>query len=185
MLLAFSAIPSISEIGTNPSGSKSKKEKKEMSSKTIPVPASPSESDFDSDSNESPVLFVPSYVPPHRRNNVCLNSKTSSNNGSADGSAHFINDSSHHGSLNTFRGSPPVNAHRSQSNVRTESSFQADSTGSVGQPSCVDSSRNQSEELVQPQPRKSGRNRQAPQRYGEWILNQMFVDQPDDREYFI
>ena len=87
MLLPFSAIPSISEIGTNTSGSKSKKEKSEMPSKTIPIPASPSESDFDSDSSESPVLFVPRYVPPHRRNNVSMNSKTGSNNGSADGSA--------------------------------------------------------------------------------------------------
>ena len=62
-------------------------------------------------------------------------------------------------------------------------SFQADSTGSAGQPSSVDSIRNQSEALYQP--RRSGRNRQAPQRYGEWVLNQMFVDQPDDREYFV
>ena len=125
MLLPFSAIPSISEIGTNSSRSKSKKEKNEMSPKTIPVPASPSESDFVSDSNESPVLFVPRYVPPHRRNNVSMNSKTSSNNDSADGSTYFINDSSHHGSLNTIRGSPSVNVDRSQSNVGTESSFQA------------------------------------------------------------
>ena len=29
-------------------------------------------------------------------------------------SAHFINDSSHHGSLNIFRGSPSVNVDRSQ-----------------------------------------------------------------------
>ena len=76
MLLPFYAIPSISEIGTNTSGSKSKKEKSEMPSKTIPIPASPSESDFDSDSSESPVLFVARYVPPHRRNNVSMNSKT-------------------------------------------------------------------------------------------------------------
>ena len=114
MLLPFTIIPSISEIGTNTSGSKSKKDKSEMSSKTIPVPSSPSESDFDSDSGESPVLFVPRYVPPHRRNNVSMNSTTSSNNGSADGSAHFINDLSHHGSLNTFRGSPSVNLDKSK-----------------------------------------------------------------------
>ena len=94
----------------------------------------------------------------------------------------FINDSSHHGSLNIFRGSPSVNVDRSQSNVGTESSFQADSTGSVGQPSSVDSIRNQSEESV---PRRSSRNKQAPQRYGERVLNQTFVDQPDDREYFV
>ena len=94
------------------------------------------------------MLIVPRYVPPNRRNNVSMNSKTSSNYGSADGSAHFINDSSHHGSLNTFRGSPSVNVDRSQSNVGTEGSFQADSTGSVGQPNSVDSIRNQSEELV-------------------------------------
>ena len=90
MLLPFSAIPSISEIGTNPSGSKSKKGKSEMTSRTIPVPTSTSKSDFDSDSSESPVLFVPRYVPPNRINNVSMNSKTSSNNGSADGSAHFL-----------------------------------------------------------------------------------------------
>ena len=123
-----------------------------MSSKTIPVPASLSESDFDSNSSESPVLFVPRYVPPQRRNNVSMNSKTISNNGSADGSAHFINDSSHHGSLNTFRGSPSVNVDRSQSNVGIESGFQAESTGSIGQPSSADSIRNQSEKLIQPQP---------------------------------
>ena len=152
-----------------------------MTSKTIPVPASSSESDFDSDSSESPVLFVLRYVPPNMKNNVSMNSKTSPNNGSADGSAHFINDSSHHGSLNTIRGSPSVNVDRSQSNAGTESSFQADSTSSVGQPSSVDSIMNQSEELVQPQPRKSGRNRQAPKRNGEWVLNQKFVDQPMTR----
>ena len=111
-----------------------------------------------------------------------MNSKTNANNGSADGSAHLINDSSHHGSLNTFRSSPSVNVGRSQSNRGTEGSFHAYSTGSVGQPSSVDSIRNQSEELVQP--RRSSRNKQTPQRYGEWILNQMFVDLPDDREYF-
>ena len=52
-----------------------------------------------------------------------MTSKTSSNNGSAAGSANFINDSSHYGSLNTFRSSPSVNVGRSQSNVRTEGSF--------------------------------------------------------------
>ena len=114
MLLPFSAIPSISEIGKHPSGIKSIQGKSEMTSKTIPVPASPSESDFDSNSSESPVLFVRRYVPPNRRNNVFMNSKTSSNNGSANGSAHFINDSSHHGSLNTFRSNPSVNVDRSQ-----------------------------------------------------------------------
>ena len=157
--------------------------KNEITSKTIPGSASPSESDFDSDSSESPVLFVPRYVPPNRRNNVSMNSKTSSNNCSADRSAHFINGSSHHGSLNIFRGSPSVNVGRSQSNVGTEGSFQADSTGSSDQPSSVDSIRNQSEELVQP--RSSGRKRQAPQRYGEWVSNQMFVDQSDYREYVV
>ena len=84
-------------------------------------------------------MFVPRYVPPNRRNNVTMNSKTSFNNGSADRSAHFINGSSHHGSLNTFRGSPSVNVDRSQSNVGTEGSFQANSTGSSDQPSSVDS----------------------------------------------
>ena len=96
-----------------------------MTSKTIPVPASPSESDFDSDSSESPVLFVRRYVPPNSRNNVSMNSKTSSNNGSANGAAHFINDSSHHGSLNTFRSNSSVNVDRSQWKVVSRLILQA------------------------------------------------------------
>ena len=48
-----------------------------------------------------------------------MTSKTSSNDGSADGPTNFINDSSHHGSLNIFCSSPSVNADRNQSMVGT------------------------------------------------------------------
>ena len=38
--------------------------------------------------------------------------------------------------------------------------------------------------VVSPAPRLSGRNRQAPQRFGDWVYQQS-VDDPDLVEYFV
>ena len=129
-------------------------------------------------------MIVPKYIPPHRRNRVSLTSKSSSRNGSTEGSTNIVNDSSHHDSLNTFRGSPSVSRNTNLTNVGTEGSFfQADSSGNSSEPFSRVSDRNQSEHSIQP--RRSGRTRQAPQRYGDWILSQITVDESEDREYFV
>ena len=180
MLLPFSVIPIISEFNSIPERKRSEKGSKDRA-EVVPVPASISESEVDSDSSEEPAVFVPRYIPPHRRNKVSLTSESSSANGSAERSINTINDSANHESLNTFRGSPSLS--RNFTSVGTDVSFQTDSTGSSNQPSSIVSSRNLSEQLIQP--RRSGRNRQAPQRYGEWILNQITVDNSEEVEYFV
>ena len=183
MLLPFSAIPSIPELGSIPQRKRSEKESKDRT-EVVPVPAVLSESEEDSDSSEEPAVVVPKYIPPHRRNRVSLTSKSSSRNGSAEGSTSIVNDSSHHDSLNTFRGSPSVSRNTDLTNVGTEGSFfQSDSSGNSSEPFSRVSDRNQSEHSIQP--RRSGRTRQAPQRYGDWILNQITVDKSEDREYFV
>ena len=127
-------------------------------------------------------MVVPKYIPPHRINRVSLTSKSSSGNGSAEGSTSIVNDLSHHDSLNTFRGSPSVSRNTNLTNV-PEGSFQADSSGNSSEPYSRASDRNQSEHSIQP--RRSGRTRQAPQRYGSWISHQITVDESEDREYFV
>ena len=96
----------------------------------------------------------------------------------------MVNDLSHHDSLNTFHGSPSVGRNTNSTNVGTEGSFfQADSSGDSSESFSNVSDRNQSEHSIQP--RRSGRTRQAPQTYGEWILIQITVDESEDREYFV
>ena len=86
--------------------------------------------------------------------------------------------------MNTFHGSPSVSRNTNLTNVGTEGSFfQADSSGNSSESFSRVSDRNQSEHSIQP--RRSGRTRQAPQRYGDWILNQIIVDESEDREYFV
>ena len=129
-------------------------------------------------------MVVSKYIPHHRRNRVPLTSKSSSRNGSTEGSTSIVNDSSHHDSLNTFRGSPSVSRNTNLTNVGTEGNlFQADSSGNSSESFSRVSDRNQSEHSIQP--RRPGRTRQAPQRYGDWILNQISVDESEDREYFV
>ena len=94
MLLPFSAIPSIPELGSIPQRKRSEKESKDRT-EVVPVPAVLSESEEDSDSSEEPAVVVPKYIPPHRRNRVSLTSKSSSRNGSAEGSTSIVNDLSH------------------------------------------------------------------------------------------
>ena len=177
MLLPFSAIPGISEIRPTPSITQPPKQKKTINS--APKPSLPvSESDSNSDSDES--TYVPRYIPPHRRNK--LHKIDSSLYGSADRSPVLVNDSTHQESS--------VNVDRTPS-VAVD---QADSTGSIQTDSLgsreisVDSTRNQSEHSLgtnqveqeveqQVGPRRSGRIRQPPNWYGEWLTNQHTVEE--------
>ena len=177
MLLPFSAIPGISEIRPTPPVTQPPKQKKNINS--APKPSLPvSESDSNSDSDES--TYVPRYIPPHRRNK--LHKIDSSLNSSADRSPVLVNDSTHQESS--------VNVDRTPS-VAVD---QADSTGSIQTDSLgsreisVDSTRNQSEQSLgtnqveqeveqQVGPRRSGRIRQPPNWYGEWLTNQHTVEE--------
>ena len=182
-MLLFSAIPSIPELGSIPQCKRSEKESKDRT-EVVPVPAALSKSEEDSDSSEEPAVVVPKYIPPHRRNRVSLTSKSNNRNGSTEGSTSMVNDSSHHDSLNDFRGSPSVSRNTNSTNVGTEGRFfQTDSSGDSSESFSRVSDRNQSEHSIQP--RRSGRTRQAPQLNGDLILNQISVDESEDREYFV
>ena len=159
MLLPFSAKPSISDLGSIPQRKRSKTESNDRT-KAIRVQTPLSESESDSDSTEESAIFVPRYIPPHRRKRDSLKSNSSSGNGSAEGSTTIVNDSSHHDSLDTVRGSPSVSRTTTLTNVGTEGSFQADSAGNSGKPYSIVSDRNQSKHSIQP--RRSGRTKQAP-----------------------
>ena len=177
MLLPFSAIPIILELGSIPHRKRSEKDR----IKAVPAPATLSHSEVDSDSSEESAMFVPKYIHPQKRNKFSFTSKSSSRNGSVDRSTSIMKDLSHHDSLNAFRGSPSVDTTTSKPDL-TKTIFHADSTGYSSIQNSMVSNRNQSEQSVHP--RRSGRTRQAPQN-GEWVLNEVFIKESEDREYFV
>lgn len=64
--------------------------------------------------------------------------------------------------------------------VDSTGSHQTDSFVSGSRQNPIDSSRNQSaigRELVEVGPRRSGRVRQPPDRYGDWLMNQQSVQE--------
>ena len=174
MLLPFSAIPKISDVGSS-QRQKSENESNDRT-KITPVPVSVSESESDSDSSEPSAVFVPRYVPPHRRNRVPSSRANSINGGAEHRSTTFLNDSSHHEPLNTLRSPSSVHVDRS-----LETSSNIDSFSRHSQPN-LSTSRSQLETV---QPRRSGRVRQAPQRYGDWVFSQMVGDNSEEQEYFV
>ena len=125
--------------------------------------------------------YVPRYIPPHRRNK--LHKVDSPLNGSADRSLVIINDSTHQESSVNVDRTPSVAVDQADST----GSIQTDSLGSEDRQSSVDSTRNQSEQSLgtsqveqevehQVGSRRSGRIRQPPNCYGEWLANQQTVE---------
>lgn len=169
MLLPFSAIPGIPEVSINPSENENLKPK---TRKDITKRNSVSESDSNSESDDT--IYVPRYIPPHRRNQV--KPVEISSTGSAERSPVILNDLTHHETLNTTFNTPSVA-------VDSTGSHQTDSFVSGSRQNPIDSSRNQSEQSaigrdqVEVGPRRSGRVRQPPDRYGDWLMNQQSVQE--------
>ena len=177
LLLPFSAIPGTSQVNDNlsPSSMRTRQRK----AKPQPVVETGSEDSSGSDQEEESIP-VPRYVPPHRRKpsgsphhlhpvNVSGNS-TSNLQGNTEGSniSNIANYSSGPMSRGVFL--PDVQSSPSTYN-------QASQNSTSDQSPMVPS-------VVSPVPRRSGRNRQAPQRFGDWVYQQS-VDDPDLVKYFV
>ena len=177
LLLPFSAIPGTSQVNGNlsPSSMRTRQRK----AKPQPVVETGSEHSSGSDQEEE-IIPVPRYVPPHRRKpsgsphhlhpvNVSGNS-TSNLQGHTEGSniSNITNYSS--GPMSRGVSLPDVQSSPSTYN-------QASQNSTSDQSPMVPS-------VVSPAPRRSGRNRQAPQRFGDWVYQQS-VDDPDLVEYFV
>ena len=177
LLLPFSAIPGTSQVNDNlsPSSMRTRQRK----AKPQPVVETGSEHSSGSDQEEG-IIPVPRYVPSHRRKpsgsphnlhpvNVSGNS-TSNSQGHTEGSniSNITNYSS--GPMSRGVSLPDVQSSPSTYN-------QASQNSTSDQSPMVPS-------VVSPAPRRSGRNRQAPQRFGDWVYQQS-VDDPDLVEYFV
>ncbi|MCW4250032.1 MAG: RNase H-like domain-containing protein [Candidatus Thiodiazotropha endolucinida] len=177
MLLPFSVIPGISETNIEPDQNVSPEPRKiTRKQKAVPI----SDSDPDSDSDQSD--YIPRYIPPHRRNGKTNLPIGVSSRESAERSI-TINDSSYHDSFDSSVVRPSAAIGRSQ--LDTAISQESDPLASGGHQSSLGRTLDQSEQSVvgieqveqDVGPRRSGRIRQPPNRYGDWQMNQQSVQE--------
>ena len=176
LLLPFSAIPRISQVDYCLSRQIVQPRLKPGKATSKPV-IQISESEHNSDSEQAEVS-VQRYVPPHRRRpsgapirsritNVSRDSTTSRSQGHFEDSN--ISNITHNSSGPSFQSVPSSDVQSSRS-IST-----SNSTHDFG-PSIAP--------MAPPEPRRSGRNRQVPQRFGGWVYQQS-VDNADVVEYFV
>ena len=179
MLLPFSAIPVISEIRPIPSVTQPPKQKKNLNSAPKPSLLFLSLIQILTQMSQLMSQYI---FPPHRRNK--FHKIDSPLNSSVDRSPVLTHDSTHRESSNNVDRTPSAAVGQADST----GSIQTDSLGSKGRESSVDSTGNQSEQSLgtsqveqeveqQVGPRSSGRIRQPPDWYGEWLTNQHTVEE--------
>ena len=171
MLLSFPAIPRTSQV-EDILLSKTVKPRTRPG-KVVPKSAIQiSESEHSSDSEQEEVTLS-RYVPPYRRRPDRLHA-TNVSVGTTTWSQDHIEDTN---MLNiTSSSSGP--SFRSVSSSDVQSSLSASTSNSTR-----DFSGN-TPPMAPPKPRRSGRNRQAPQRFGDWVYQQS-VENPVSVEYFV
>ncbi|MCG8044919.1 MAG: RNase H-like domain-containing protein [Candidatus Thiodiazotropha endolucinida] len=183
MLLPFSAIPRTADL-EEPLPQPTVQKQRTKAGKDVHEPVKQSsESEHSSDSEEEVTYPVPRYVPPHRRKQ----------NSSPDlSTVHYIHgdSSSMSGSQNQF-GNSHISNLRHSSSVPSFQNLPSSHVQSGNPVGTISSTHEISPEishvstpLAPPQPRRSGRDRQAPVRYGEWVYQQ-HVENPDTIEYFV
>ena len=173
LLLPFSAIPRTDQVeGILPS----KPVKQGLKTgKAMPKPVIQiSESEHSSDSEQEEVS-VPRYVPLHRRrpSGAPLRITNVSRDSTFRSEGHFedsnISNIKHTSSGPSFQSVPSSDVQSSRS-ASTSNSTHDFST--------------RIPPLAPPEPRRSSRNRQVPQRFGDWVYQQN-VDDEDSVEYFV
>lgn len=192
MLLPFSVIPGISEI-TTPIEPQECMHKQRRKSKPQ-SPRSNTESDSNSDSDDLGI-YLPRHVIPQRRNRVCLDRHLSNKN---EGSVISVNDSfqnlsnSHTDEISSI----PVNLtdHLSRDNPYRSSNTSVPNSNSnlnIQSPENtqtdfgVSNGTGQTLDTQLPAPRRSGRTRQPPDRYGEWVTNQQTVVDQQSQIWYV
>ena len=194
MMLPFSAIPCISEVEKP---AEVKRTIRTRNSKSVTEKTSVSDSSSDSSSEDSDfVLPVPRYVAPHRRHrNNTLEQKIHNNNNRSSGS---VADKSHvRFSVSSDIGNgltatePTSGASWRDTSAPIVDVSHSDRSQSCNQPSIsVGNDNNHSNSFLpqEPsiQPRRSNRVRQAPNRYGDWHMNQQTVaDQSASQIWYV
>ena len=176
MHLPFSAIPRIDQVEDCLSRQTVQPRLKPGKATSKPV-IQISESEHSSDSEQEEVS-IPRYVPPHRRRpsgaqlrscitNVSRDSTTSRSQGHFEDSN--ISNITHNSSGPSFQSVPSSDVQSSRSASTSNSTHEFS-------PSIPP--------MAPPEPRRSGRNRQVPQRFGDWVYQQS-VDDADVVEYFV
>ena len=180
MLLPFSAIPMTSQTENSfPQSSNKKLIPGKVTQKPV-VQTVESESSSDSEQEES--VPVPRYVPPHRRRPSGApkhSSITSVSRGNSSISRSQGQNEDSNVSHFTDSSSTGLSARNSLPSSSVQGSGSAGTLNSTSDISSVSTPPS-----APPQPRRSGRNRQAPERFGDWIY-QHTVDNPDTVEYFV
>ena len=167
MLLPISVMPSVSEVQIkNPKQKRTRQER--------PTQIHHSDEESETDQSDIIVHFPRKYVVPQRMNDTYGGRTLSSNPPMSD-----LTSSRH---LSSVPVSPPVNESdvmssqsRDQSAADRSMSYKNRSLQNIRRPSTVNAT----------PPRRSGRVRVPPNRYGAWVMNQNIVEDSDLREYFV
>ena len=164
MLLPFSSIPSISEVNESLLSNKEKiPQKKVQTRKHIPAPSSKSDETSDSDTDSDSIAR---YVIPQRRTR---NRHVSVPTGNSISSRKHI-------SVNSSEPTANISSTESGNSVLPTVSTSVDRStryqSDVNMPSL-----HESPNVVQA-PRRTGRARKPPDRYGDWVCSQQTADMP-------
>lgn len=182
MLLPFSAIPRTGQVDeglpSEPIRSRPKKAKPQHV-----VQHSESEHSSSSDQEEE-IIPVPRYIPPYRRKHSGSPRNSQRVNISGDSTSRSMDhmEDSNISNVTNYSSGPVSRGVSSRSDIRSSPSTRMSNTIDT-----VNSTSDRSTTVplrVSPVRRRSGRNRQAPQRFGDWIYQQS-VDDPDLVEHFV
>ena len=180
MLLPFSAIPGTGQVDENLPQAPVKANKKKV--KPQPVVES-SDSEHSSNSEEEEVIPVPRYIPPHRRKAIGSRVSLPVNiSGESTSKSRTNLEGSNISNITNISSGPTS---RSDSSRVVQSSPSTRMSNSMNTVNSTSDRSNTVPLSASPPPRRSGRNRQAPQRFGDWVYQQS-VDDPDLLvEYFV
>lgn len=180
MLLPFSSIPGPFDISiSSPVKQKFKSAQPKVTTRKQPTHISESDSNSESSDTDSYMYSVPKYVIPQRRTTRQVPS------------VHTLHDTTNEVSLhgdtnieNIGTGNIEFESHNSISDTT-----QAHSIGN-GNSSRLDSESSSTYQVEEPsvgqvEPRRSARVRRPPDRYGEWIVSQQTVTDPDTQVWYV
>ena len=169
MLLPFSSIPSTSQVDESLLSNKTQKPPKKMQNGRSSPEVSSESSDSDSDSD-----ITPRYVIPQRRNKNVVRRNISGGdiNRKSGNSVSFISSE------------PDLTASRSRSgNLSLDNSVGVSTTRSTNTVSGIsDQSANSLSPIAVQPPRRSVRTRRPPDKYGEWVSNQLTAVDADSTQ---
>ena len=183
LLLPFSAIPKISQVeDTFPQKPVRRPRTRQEKAKPVPV-TTLYDSEHSSESEEEVSVTFPSHKNPKRRisntPDVSRVSKTRDSSSSYVSQGHSGHSDISNITINSTPG-PVSNTSGDQSSTNVQGS----DLSSTILYSTAEASGASASPAAPPPQRRSGRNRQAPKRYGEWVCQQT-AENPDLIEYFV